>query len=68
MKEIIFELIQQKFGKSVSLDTHIREFCEDSISMVEFLFDVEHKLNKTIYESDIFEIETVRDLITFLSK
>lgn len=64
----ILELIEKKFNKKIDLNSPIAEFCQDSISRVELLFEIEQKINKRFSEDEIFEIETVQDLINVIKK
>lgn len=68
MKEKIINFLSEKFEKTISEKTELVELCEDSISRVETLFDIEMLLDKKIPEEDIFTIENVGDLIKVANK
>ena len=68
MKEKIINFLSEKFEKTVSEKTELVELCEDSISRVETLFDIEMLIDKKIPEEDIFTIENVGDLIKVANK
>lgn len=68
MKEKIINFLSEKFEKKVSEKTELVELCEDSISRVETLFDIEMLIDKKIPEEDIFTIENVGDLIKVANK
>lgn len=63
----ILELIEKKFNKKIDPNSPISEFCQDSISRVELLFEIEQKINKKLSEDEIFEIETVQDLLNIIT-
>lgn len=68
MKEKIINFLSEKFEKTVSEKTELVDLCEDSISRVETLFDIEMLIDKKIPEEDIFTIENVGDLIKVANK
>lgn len=68
MKDQILNFLSDKFNRQVNEKTELVELCEDSISRVETLFDLEELISKKIPEEYIFEIESVGDLIEVVNK
>lgn len=68
MKNEIIKLLSDKFKKPVTEKTELVELCEDSISRVETLFDIEQLTQVKISEDDIFSIENVQDVINIINK
>lgn len=67
----IKKAIAEKCGVSVETITNeilLSDISKDSISRVEFLFEIEQLIGKRIPEKDIFEIETVGDLLHVVNK
>jgi acyl carrier protein len=68
MKEEIFNFLSKKFNKPVEEKTEFVELCEDSISRVETLFEVEQMVGKKLSENDVLDMETVGDLLKAIEK
>jgi acyl carrier protein len=68
MKDLILNFLSQKFNKQVTEDSELVDLCQDSISTVETLFDIEKLAEVKIPEDDIFSIEKVQDLINIINK
>ena len=68
MKDLILNFLSQKFNKQVTEDAELIDLCQDSISTVETLFDIEQLAEVKIPEDDIFSIEKVQDLINIINK
>lgn len=54
--------------ESINTGTLLADIAEDSISRVELLFEIEQMLGCTISEDEVFEIETVGDLLHIINK
>lgn len=68
MKDKINQIIRQKFNIEPNSESALLDFCEDSISRVELLFEIEEAIGKRIPEDDIFEIENLQDLYDVVAK
>lgn len=71
MIENIKEAIAEKFKfplEKIKTDTLLAEIVEDSISKIEFLFEIEKNLGKRIPEEDILDMETIGDLLHAINK
>jgi acyl carrier protein len=68
MKEEIFNFLSKKFNKTVEEKTEFVELCEDSISRVETLFEVEQMVGRKLSENDVLNMETVGDLLKAIEK
>jgi acyl carrier protein len=68
MNEKINQIIKNKFNVEPNPNMSMLDFCEDSISRVELLFDIEEAIGKRIPENDIFEIENLQDLYNIVGK
>ena len=56
-------------GKEISLSTSLREDLGiDSLDVVELMFELEEKFNVVIPDQDIVKLNTVGDLVTYLSQ
>jgi len=67
----IKKAIADKCGISVEFvtsDILLSGISNDSISRVEFLFEIEQLIGKKIPEDDIFDVETVGDLLRLVNK
>jgi acyl carrier protein len=67
----IKKVIADKCGisvESVTSDILLSDISNDSISRVEFLFEIEQLIGKKIPEDDIFDVETVGDLLRLVNK
>ena len=67
IKKIIAEKCNVPIEK-IETDTLLAEIAEDSISKIDFLFEIEKTLGKKIPEQDILEMETVGDLLHAINK
>lgn len=71
MIENIKEAIAEKFKfplEKIKTDTLLAEIVEDSISKIEFLFEIEKTLGKRMPEEDILDMETIGDLLHAINK
>ena len=63
----IFESIQQaiknKTGKTVTLDTNLREIGLDSLELLDFVIDLEKKLDIRLPDEDLGRLNTVKDVV-----
>lgn len=66
MEEIIKKLILDKYGVEINSNTQISEIVEDSLSKIEFLFEIEKALNRSIPHEEVLDVETFGDLIKVL--
>ena len=71
MKQEIKNIIAEKCAvpiDSVNGDTPLSEIAQDSLSRIDFLFEIEEAIGKKIPEDKILEIETVGDLLEIIEK
>lgn len=68
MEEKIKKIVLDKYGVDVNSQTLIAELVEDSLSKIEFLFELEKELNISIPQDDLLDIETFGELIKVLEK
>lgn len=63
MEEEIKSFILKNYGVEVATDTLISDVAEDSLSRIEFLFEIESKLGRPIPQEKVLDIETFGDLM-----
>jgi acyl carrier protein len=68
MEEKIKKIVLDVYGIEVGRHTLISELVEDSLSKIEFLFELEKTLGLSIPQDDIIDIETFGELIEVLEK
>jgi acyl carrier protein len=69
--EKIKEIIAEKCSvpvETINEETSLNDLVQDSLTRIDFLFDIEEFVGKKIPEEFIFEIETVGDLINIINK
>ncbi len=67
IEKAIINTIEKKIGK-IELGDSLSNFCSDSMARIELLFEIEKELGIKISEDDIFEIDTIQDLINVFEK
>lgn len=68
LKTKILDYLHEKYDKSIDEESLIVDFCDDSISRIEILFEIEQLIDKKLKEEDILSIEKVADLIEIATK
>ncbi len=54
--------------EEVTTDTSLSSIAEDSLSKIDFLFELEQLVGKRIPENDVIEAETFGDLLHIINK
>ena len=67
-EKVIKTMICDKFKTEVTDQTELAEIVQDSFEKVELLFEIEEAFQVKIPEKEIFDIETVADLVESVSK
>jgi acyl carrier protein len=68
MEDLIKKIILENYGVSVCLDTKISDLVEDSLSKIEFLFEIEKEAGVRLPHDEVLDVETFRDLLEVLEK
>jgi acyl carrier protein len=70
-QEKLKNIFAEKFGISpeeITPETSISKYAEDSMSRIEFLFELEQLIGKKFPEDSIFDIETFGDIVKIIDK
>lgn len=70
VEEKLFNLIEKEFDiHDINKDMNIqKDFNVDSISLLEFIMDIEEEFDIEIEDEDLESLETVGDLVTYIEK
>ncbi len=66
LKEIQ-KLIKDKFGKTVKIDSKLSEIGVDSLDLLDLVVEAEEKHSVRIEDSELLNMETVKDIVTAIS-
>ena len=68
--EKLYNLIQKEFDiHEINKDMNIqKDFNVDSISLLEFIMDIEEEFDIEIEDEDLESLETVGDLVSYIEK
>lgn len=70
VEEKLYNLIEKEFDiHDINKDMNIqKDFNVDSISLLEFIMDIEEEFDIEIEDEDLESLETVGDLISYIEK
>ena len=70
VEEKLYNLIQKEFDiHEINKDMNIqKDFNVDSISLLEFIMDIEEECDIEIEDEDLESLETVGDLVSYIEK
>lgn len=70
VEEKLFNLIEKEFDiHDINKDMNIqKDFNVDSISLLEFIMDIEEEFDIEIEDEDLESLETVGDLVSYIEK
>ncbi len=70
VEEKLYNLIQKEFDiHEINKDMNIqKDFNVDSISLLEFIMDIEEEFDIEIEDEDLESLETVGDLVSYIEK
>lgn len=70
VEEKLYNLIEKEFDiHDINKDMNIqKDFNVDSISLLEFIMDIEEEFDIEIEDEDLESLETVDDLISYIEK
>lgn len=68
MEEILKKFVFDLYGIEITKDTPIAEIVEDSLSKIDFLFEIENHIKCSIPPDEVLEVETFGDLLGILNE
>jgi len=72
IKSVIIDLISKQFSVDSAVITEYTDFTDDlgadSLDVVELLMEIEDELGVCIPDSDVLNLKTIQDVVTYISR
>ena len=64
----IKEVLEEKTGKPVTMDTNLKDLGLDSLDFLNFILDLEKELNVKIDDNQLLKLKTIKDVVEEINK
>jgi len=67
VEEKLKKIVLDRYGIEITPDTPLSEIVEDSLSKIEFIFELENEFSCSLSNEQVMDVETFGELVEVLS-